>query len=439
MTVESLSNDMLILALFMLIGFFARELVKPLQKLFLPSSLIGGLILLILGSQSAGVISVPESFEQMPGVMIEFVMAATVFGVTINRKKLSSYIDYSCVTMTAYGMQLSLGVFLGWLLKKVWKGLPEGWGVMGVFSFHGGHGTAAAAGAAFNKLGISGNIAVGMVLSTLGLVVAMSVGMALVNYGIRKGWGTFVKEPTKQPSHFYGGVLPDEKRTYVGRMVTTGISINHLVLQVAWLLLALLIGKTLFGFLGSYSEFIEELPSVLHGIFGGAILWQVLKFTKLDKYVDLKTVKMISGFCLEITVFTAMATLNLSFVSTYFAPVIIYTVILSALTIPIIFGLAHRFCKDEWFEKACMAFGAATGNTSTGLALVRAIDPDSQSSAGDTHGVYSALMSWKDIFVGLTPIWLGSGIALTCGVGIAIMVGFAVIGFLFFGRRKKVM
>ena len=42
MTVASLCNDILVLAVFLLVGFFVRELCKPLQKLFLPSSLIGG-------------------------------------------------------------------------------------------------------------------------------------------------------------------------------------------------------------------------------------------------------------------------------------------------------------------------------------------------------------------------------------------------------------
>lgn len=390
MTVASLCNDILVLAVFLLVGFFVRELCKPLQKLFLPSSLIGGLILLLLGQQVLGVVEVPESFSSIPSVMIDIVMAATVFGVTINRKKIGSYLDYSCMTMTSYGMQLGLGVFLGWLLQKIWPGLPDGWGVMGVFSFHGGHGTAAAAGAAFEKLGIEGNMAVGMVLSTLGLIVAMLVGMIMVNFGIRKGWGTYVKEPKKQPDYFYGGVLPEEKRVASGHTVTTGISINHLALQVAWLLTALFISRKLFGLLGAYIPFFNELPSVLHGIFGGAILWQLLKMTKLERYVDLKTIKMASGFC-----------------------------------------------REEWFEKACMAFGAATGNTSTGLALVRAVDPDSLSSAGDTHGVYSAIMSWKDVFVGLTPIWLTSGIGLTCGVGFAMMLGFAAFGFIFFARKNK--
>ena len=170
-------------------------------------------------------------------------------------------------------------------------------------------------------------------------------------------------------------------------------------LQVAWLLTALFIGRKLFGLLGAYIPFFNELPKAYsNGIFGGAILWQLLKVTKLERYVDLKTIKMASGFCLEITVFTAMATLDMEFVSTYIVPVLIYTVILAVLTVPLIFYLAYRFCREEWFEKACMAFGAATGTLPTGLALVRAVDPDSLSSAGDTHGVYSAIMSWEGTY-----------------------------------------
>ena len=66
MTVKTFLSDMLLLSVFMLIGFFVREKVKPLQKLFLPSSLIGGLILLILGPQLLNVIAVPESFSGLP-------------------------------------------------------------------------------------------------------------------------------------------------------------------------------------------------------------------------------------------------------------------------------------------------------------------------------------------------------------------------------------
>ena len=266
----------------------------------------------------------------------------------------------------------------------------------------------------------------------------MTVGMALVNCGVRRGWGTFVKEPTKQPDYFYGGALPEEQRKSIGSTVTTSISINHLCLQFAWLMGALFIGQQIFGFLNTFPAFKAlHLPSVLHGVVGGAVMWAIIERLHLEKFVDLKTIKLLSGFFLELVVFTAMATLNLKFVSTYAAPLAIYSIVLTTLTVPLVLFCARKFAREEWFEKACMCFGAATGNTSTGLALVRSIDPNSESHAGDSHGIYSTISAWKDIFVGLTPLWLMSGLGFTAGVGAVVMVAFLAIGFIFFNTHRK--
>ena len=70
-----------------------------------------------------------------------------------------------------------------------------------------------------------------------------------------------------------------------------------------------------------------------------------------------------------------MATLDIDLLSTYIVPIVVYTAICCALTLAIALGFCKLFCKDEWFEKAIMAFGVGTGNTATGLALVRAVDP----------------------------------------------------------------
>ena len=67
MTVASLCNDILVLAVFLLVGFFVRELCKPLQRLFLPSSLIGGLILLLLGQQILGIVEVDHDHAHEHG------------------------------------------------------------------------------------------------------------------------------------------------------------------------------------------------------------------------------------------------------------------------------------------------------------------------------------------------------------------------------------
>ena len=116
MTVASLFSDMILIGVFMLVGFFVREIVKPIQKLFLPASLIGGLLALILGQQMLGLVEIPESFSKFSNVLIAPIMAALLFGVTINRKKVVGYLDYICVEQGIYGMQMAVGAALGALL-----------------------------------------------------------------------------------------------------------------------------------------------------------------------------------------------------------------------------------------------------------------------------------------------------------------------------------
>ena len=306
MTVASLFSDMILIGVFMLAGFFVREIVKPIQKLFLPASLIGGLLALILGQQMLGLVEIPESFSKFSNVLIAPIMAALLFGVTINKKKVVGYMDYICVEQGIYGMQMAVGAALGALLAVLWPGLPKGWGTMGVFAFQGGHGNAGAAGQTYENLGIPENLSVGMVLATFGLIMAMLVGMVVVNIGVRKGWTKFVKDAQKQPDWYYGGVLPEEKRSSIGSTVTSSIGINHLALQGGWLLAAVYAGRLLIKAVGLVWPGVSVLPTVIQGILGGAIIWNLAKAVKLDRYIDVKTIKHVSGFLLEVVVLTAI-------------------------------------------------------------------------------------------------------------------------------------
>ena len=437
MTIASLYNDMIFLGVFLLAGFALREIIKPLQKLFLPASLIGGVLALILGQQVLGIVQVPDSFSSMSGTLINVIMAALVFGVTINKNRIVSYLDYSCVCQGVYGMQMALGALLGAGLALIWPGLPNGWGAMGVFAFHGGHGTANAAGAVFEELGIAENMTVGMVLSTFGLVIAMTIGMVIVNWGIKKGYTAYVHEPQKQPAWYFGGPLPEAQRKPTGRMVTTSIGINHLALQVAWLLLATFIGKKLFWASSFVWSGVNSLPTLMQGLVGAVILWPILCKLKLDSLVDISTIKQISGFCLEIVVLTAMATLKLQFIATFIVPLLIYTAICTVVTAILSIGCSRAFCQKEWFEKAVMVFGMGTGTTATGLALVRAVDPNSESSAGDAHGVYSSITCWNNLFTAIVPVWMMTGLGMTVGVGFGMFAVCMILGFGVFARAKK--
>lgn len=87
MTVATFCDDIIKLVVFILIGFYIRETIKPMQKPFLPTSLIVGLLLLVLGDQALNIVYVPESFSSLPSVLIDIVIASLVFGVNFNKKK----------------------------------------------------------------------------------------------------------------------------------------------------------------------------------------------------------------------------------------------------------------------------------------------------------------------------------------------------------------
>lgn len=436
MTVASIYEDLVIFGLLLLGGFFLREVIKPLQKLYLPASLIGGVLGLILGPQVFGFIPKPESFSSFSGTLINLMLTGIVFGVMVNKEKITSYLDYSFANQSVYGMQMALGPIVGLLLAGIWPTLPESWGIMGLYAFHGGHGTAATAGTLFNELGVADNQTAGAVLATIGLIVAMTVGMAMVNFGIRKGWAKYVKEPNSQPAWALGGPLPEDKRSSIGSTVTTSIGVNHLALQLSWLFLSYFVGKMLIKGLVFVWPAASNIPSMLYGILGATIVWPLLKTLKLDCYVDKKAISQLCSLCMEIIVLTVVATLNLKFLAANIVPILIYAVIVLGMTLLLSFYLPYRFAEDEWFEKGCMIFGHTTGTGATGFALLRAVDPESKSSVGDAHGVYSALSCWQNALPAVVPIWMMSGLSLTVGVGGAMFALCAGIGFIFFARRK---
>lgn len=436
MTVKEMFADILFMCVFLVIGFGVRELVKPLKKIYLPASVIGGAVLLIFGQQGFGLVTVPSSFSSFSSVLIDLIMCALVFGITFSIDKVKSYGDYCCVAFSMYGWQIAVGAILGILLTPLWPGLPKGWGIMGPFCFYGGHGTAASAGAAFEQLGIEGNTDLGMIFSTIGMLSAMTIGMLIVNIGIRKGQTTFMRADAGKNNDLLKTFLPKESQKSLGYEKVSPIAINGFAFQLALLGTALFIGRQLFAFLKTLHPFFGTLPSMLHGIVGGLILWFIISKIGLKELVDRRTVSTISGFLLEIVIITAISTIKLSIITTYWIPITIYSVVQIALTIFIVFFFAKKFCRKEWFEKALMIYGMGTGSTATGLALVRTVDPQAESCAGDAHGVFATLNVFAKVAPAILPTLILSSVAMVIGIGAAFGILALIVGALLFCKRS---
>lgn len=438
MTLASLYQDIMVISLLLMVGFIIRSYCRPLQRLFLPASVIAGVIGLILGQQVLGVITIPESFSGFNGIMMRIVMTCVVLGISVTAKEMKAHMDYALANIFLYGTQMLIGVAIMMAVLPLAGDMPEGWGILGTFAYFGSHGSAGAASAVLEAGGAEGATSIGMVLATGGLVWSMVVGMWVVNRGVRKGYATFVKNPEKQPDHFYSGLLPKEGREALGHVRTTSVAINPLALQFGFIMLAYALGLGIFTVLVRFVPILSKVNEMLYGMLGGLILWPVMKKTRTDGYVDKKTLNQISGFCLEILITTAIASLSLDIIMKYWLPLLIHIVISCGFTTVFIMWYFKKIGNPQWFEKALMVLGCCTGASANGLALVRAIDPNSESCAPTAHGVYNAIFWWNNLLTPILPAMILINIWPVVGIAGLLAGTAAVFMLILFGRKKNV-
>lgn len=425
------------MSLLLIAGFVVRSYCKPLQKLFLPASVIGGVIGLILGEQVLGVITIPESFASFNGILMRIIMTCVVLGINVNASKMLEHLDYTLTNIFLYGAQMMIGVLLMLFFENIIPGMPEGWGILSTFAYFGSHGNAAAAGGVLEEMGVQGAVDIGMVLATGGLIWSMVVGMAVVNYGVRKGWTTFVKNPEKQPDYFYGGILPADKKEPIGHCTTTTVAVNPLAFQLGLIMVCYALGLGIFTILVRFIPVLSKINAMLYGMVGGLIMWPVMRKVHVDQYVDKKTLNNISGFCLEILIVTAISSLSLDILTKYWLPLLVNIVVICALTTVFCLWFFRKVGNPEWFEKCLMVIGTCTGSSPNGLALVRAVDPDSECCAPQAHGVYNAIFWWNNLLTPILPAVILTSVWTLLGIDALFIVVSGVLMIILIAKKKK--
>lgn len=282
-------QDIGLLLIFLLIGVVLLRACKPLKKLFLPAGLIGGVIALILGSQVLNVISIPDSWAGMATPMINIVLTTTLFGAVINKEKLKKYSSAIDIIVLTYFGQLFVGILVSMAINAVWKNnLPNFWGFMSVFTYWGGHGAATTAGTVLEDMGYNGMLSLGIIMATLGLIVAMLAGMVWVNIGERKGWSTYKKEHNKAEEKSGSLLLADDERPVIGHATMSSDVANGLAVQLGIVLFCMWLGQFIFKSLAKvpyepFANLMNKIPSLLYGIVGAIIVWAVMRKCKMEK------------------------------------------------------------------------------------------------------------------------------------------------------------
>jgi len=433
------------LCLLLLVGHLLRSRIRLLQKLYLPSCVIGGLLGLVaiqamgalagvanpdhwLGqcflSVHAAIPNWTAGWGKLPGILVNVVFACLFLGVALPKfgvlvRRAGPQLAYGQVV--AWGQYVvGIGLFV-LLVRHLNPELPAMFGAIIPVGFEGGHGTAGGMAPTFSSLNWEAGKDFALASATAGIISAVVVGMVLINWAARRGHTVRRRSPENIPEDDSVGVIPVDSRPIAGRLTVSSDAIESFTLHLAVVGLAIFFGyliKQIFlqadRWIGNetFHDIAESFPLFPLCMLGGLFL-QVLE-DRYDRHrlIDLGLVRRIQNSALDFLVVAAIATIRIDAVLAAVWPFVILVAGAILWNVFCVLVLARRMLPNAWFERAIAEMGQSMGITATGLLLLRVVDPDYESPACDAfaskqllHEPFMGGGLWTSAAVPLLAVW----------------------------------
>ncbi|GAA3731050.1 sodium/glutamate symporter [Salinicoccus jeotgali] len=428
-SVWNLVTDVGLIAMLLLVGMFLRARIGLLQRSFMPASIIAGILGLILGPNMLGWLPFSDFIGDYPGVLITIVFASIPlttgrFNIKKTINKVGGLWSYSQIAML---LMWGLGLIFALLLLGPMFDLHNGFGLILAAGFVGGHGTAAAIGGAFEQQGWEEATSLAMTSATLGAILAISVGLLLIKRSANAGYANYISKFDDLPEELRTGLVPEDKREWMGKDTVSAISIDPLLFHIALVMFVSMIGY----YLSKFGESLYaglSIPAFSIAFLIGLILSLLMQSADMDKYIDKGVVSKISGSATDVLVAFGIASINLTVVAQNIVPFSILMAFGILFTYVFYRFVSQYYFQENWFEKGIFTFGWITGAVAMGIALLRIVDPRLESNTLEDYGlayipiapVEIALITFAPLFIASGQHWLFA--LITIGASAAILI-----------------
>lgn len=429
------------------------------RRLFLPSSLLAGVVALLAGPEVFGVLFgdvfddgaglfpgyVYDTWSALPGLLISVVFAALFLGKPIPGIRaiwLRAGPQVVVGQTMAWG-QYVVGILLALLVLTPVFGLSPMAGALIEIGFEGGHGTAAGMAGTFEDLGFPEGADLALGLATVGLLAGVIGGTILINIAARRGIVSpeSGSDDSARPSVEEQAELEKDYRHE--RSTTDPLSVHlglvALAVLAGWALLTALqaLESATWG-RNDGVEILAHVPLFPMAMLGGVFIQLLVMRMGYEEHVSARTMQRISGFALDFTIVAALATLSLQALGEHLVPFLLLAVTGIAWSLLVLMVLAPRVIPYNWFERGVGDFGQSMGVTVTGVLLMRMADPRNESGALESFG-YKQLLFEPIVGGGLftaasVPLIYQFGpVAVLVFTGV-MTLGWIIFGLLYFGR-----
>ena len=399
------------IALLILAGRYFKQKSRWLQRLFLPESIVAGVLALMLGPQvlgaivtsiagedallASGVFTEPirTAWSQAPGIFINIVFAALFLGERIPNPRA---IWRKAAPQVVFGQTLAWGQYVIGILITVTVLIPlfdanPISAALIEIGFEGGHGTAGGMAETFGELDFPEGADLALGLATVGIISGIIVGTALANWGRSQGHIQSDTGPVEdldgvpEFSHTETRDVQERRSQLMRGLLIDPLSINFgivgIAIVVGWLLLQGLIWFEAVTWGATGFEVMTYVPLFPMALVGGILVQLTFERLGLEPLVIQPLMKNIAGLALDVVVVTALASISLQVIGSNLGVFLILSVVGIAWNLLFFLYYAPRLFPDHWFEKGIGDLGQSMGVTATGILLLRMVDPHNDSGA----------------------------------------------------------
>lgn len=389
-------------SIMLLIGFVFRAKVSFLRKMIVPSSVIGGIIGLIIinlvGDKGISIGLDSDMFNNLVS-QIFTISFISICLTSISKNELNSARNTAKGTWALgviwcllYALTPLVGMGVIALIGKSY-GINHIYGMLVPFAFCQGPGQSATFGAIFEQYGWKHAAMVAITFSAVGFIVAFLIGIPAAKLGIKRG---IAKNARPLDDIILRGYMRKTEQTELMIKDTTcNSNVETLAFHFAIIglcyVLAAGIGHLLSfipGFLGSSMSGMM----FMNGMYAAYIVKFLMKKLKLDFLLENTLQSKITGWTADYLVVCAFMAISVQVIKDWIVPIMVVAVISTVVTFMVCFYFGQRFGGVNDFERTLGLYGMCTGTVPTGIALVRLVDPDFKTSTAVELGACNLVM-----------------------------------------------
>jgi len=407
----------------------------------IPEALLAGTLGLLIAPGGGLLALIPERvialWDQLPLILLTLVFGTLLLGKPLPRVNgllrplgaqvlLALTLAFGQYLVAALAVLLVLGPLLH--VSPVMACLIE-------VAYEGGHGSAAAMGPTYERLGVQGGQALGLAMATVGLLASTLVGGLVVVIARARGW--LMTPPGMRAGGAAVAVVGDTAAAPLGERLRRWL-INLALVGIAvaigcglMALLQLLAGRV--G--GGFAVVIDAFPVFPLALIGSLLVRLLLEKIGAGELACTRVQSRIGTVSADLLIVAATACLDLALLAQDWLPLTVLALVGLIWNLAVVLILARRSLPAPWFERGILEFGQATGVAASGLLLLNMADPDDQSDALTPFSIKQLLLQpllaggvitvmaplaiagwglpvWTAVCFGLTLLWIALAVLL---------------------------